>query len=403
MHRDLHAKIVIVRHRKRFAVDQRQSFSLLLLPAQRAKIDHLRFCRKGNAALRQGFLIIKLRIFARLVEGCQVTRLAEIHLVNQVAHPVVFIASLLNQQDVLIIERHDVADFGIAVFVVGRAVDRVTVHRSFAGRRVEAHQTGKQRLLFALPVDVQRALHGGDNPPVRHPGQAFKAPVGLAPFDDVWQTARDRFFPFRGLRPVDREDLAFAVDVNQERAVLVAQPVAAFAVRRDAFRIQSAVITFQDLEGVAERHFIGGANHAALQRQTVNLAFIVMQRAGINRLRFAVLDADGHQERREIRRNKDFGFVFTHFWRIGVGTAIGHGRKRQGIALLARKQQARTNPHREPVRERIGKRAAVFHMGAVREADDIALSGRLRSQARERERTTDKHRNNFSFHIVSVQ
>ena len=147
----------------------------------------------------------------------------------------------------LIIERHDVADFGVAIFVVGRAVDRVTVHRGFAGRRIKAHQTGEQRLLFALTVDVQRALHRGDNPSVRHPGQAFKAPVGLAPFDDVWQTARDGFFPFRGLRPLDRKDFAFAVDVNQERAVLVAQPVAAFAVRRDAFRIQSAVVTLERL------------------------------------------------------------------------------------------------------------------------------------------------------------
>lgn len=140
-----------------------------------------------------------------------------------------------------------------------------------------------------------------------------------------------------------------------------------------------------------------------MQWQAVDLAFIVMQRSRVHGLRFTVLHADRHQQRGEIRGNKDFGIVFPHFWRIRVRTAIGHGRKRQRIALLARKQQARTHPHREPVRERIGKRAAVFHMGAVREADDIALSGRLRSQARERERTTDKHRNNFSFHIVSIQ
>jgi hypothetical protein len=35
------------------------------------------------------------------------------------------------------------------------------------------------------------------------------------------------------------------------------------------------------------------SNHAALQRQAVNLAFIIMQRAGIRCLRFAVLNADG--------------------------------------------------------------------------------------------------------------
>ncbi len=51
LHRHLHAKVVIVRHRQRFAVDQRQPFSLLLLPAQGAQINNLRFLRKGNAAL----------------------------------------------------------------------------------------------------------------------------------------------------------------------------------------------------------------------------------------------------------------------------------------------------------------------------------------------------------------
>ena len=262
----------------------------------------------------------------------------------------------------LVVQRHDVADFGVAVFAVGRAVDGVAVHRRFPGRRVEADQTRKQRLLFTLTVDIQRALHGGDNPPVRHPGQAFKAPVRLAPFDNVWQTARDGFFPFRRLRPVDRQNFSFAVDVNQERAILVAQPETALAVRGDAFRVQPAVVTLQNFEGIAERHLIGGSNHAALQRQAVNLAFIIMQRAGIRCLRFAVLNADGHQLRREIRRDKNFGFVFTHFGRIGVRTAIGYGREGQSIALLARKQQAGANPYRESIRKRTGKRAAVFHV-----------------------------------------
>jgi hypothetical protein len=90
-------------------------------------------------------------------------------------------------------------------------------------------------------------LYRGDNAPVRHTGQAFKAPVRLTPFDNVWQTARDRLFPFRRLRAVDRQDFPFTVDVNQKRAILVAQPVAAFAVRRDAFRIQPAVVTLQRL------------------------------------------------------------------------------------------------------------------------------------------------------------
>src|SRR5690606_37427221 len=103
-------------------------------------------------------------------------------------------------------------------------------------------------------------------------------------------------------------------------------------------------------------------------------AFIIMQRAGIDSLRFAVLNADGHQQRREIRRDKYFGFVFTHFWRIGVWTAIGHGRKSQGVALLARKQQAGADSHGESVWKRAGKRAAVAHVGAFREADDIAFS-----------------------------
>ncbi|SAJ07215.1 Uncharacterised protein [Enterobacter cloacae] len=145
----------------------------------------------------------------------------------------------------MVIQRHYVADFGVAVFAVGRAVDRVAIHRGFPGRRIEAHQTRKQRLFFALPVDIQRALHGGDNASVRHAGQPFKAPVCLTPFDNVWQTARDGFLPFRRLRTVDREDFTFTVDVNQERAILIAQPVTALPVRRDAFRIQPAVIAFQ--------------------------------------------------------------------------------------------------------------------------------------------------------------
>ena len=128
-----------------------------------------------------------------------------------------------------------------------------------------------------------------------------------------------------------------------------------------------------------------------------------MQRAGIRCLCLTVLNADGHQQRREIRRNKNFGFVFPAFWRIRVRTAIGHGGKGQGIALFTRKQQARADADREAMRERIGKCAAVAHVRAFGEADDIAFSGRLCRQARERERTADEHRNNFSFHIVSIQ
>jgi acyl-CoA reductase-like NAD-dependent aldehyde dehydrogenase len=59
------------------------------------------------------------------------------------------------------------------------------------------------------------------------------------------QIARDGLLPLRRLRTVDREDFPFTVDVNQERAILIAQPVAALPVRRDAFRIQPAVIAFQ--------------------------------------------------------------------------------------------------------------------------------------------------------------
>ena len=81
MHRYLHAKVVIVRYRQRFAVNQRQPFGLSLLPAQRTQIDHLRFFfSKRDAALRQRFLIVKLRVFARLVEGGQIARLAQINL-----------------------------------------------------------------------------------------------------------------------------------------------------------------------------------------------------------------------------------------------------------------------------------------------------------------------------------
>ena len=147
----------------------------------------------------------------------------------------------------LVIERHDVADFSVAVFAVSRAVDGITVHRGFSACRVKAHQTRKQRLFLALTVDIQRTLHGGKNTPVRHTGEAFKAAVRLTPFEDIWQTARNCFFPFRRLRTVDRQDFPFTVDVNQERAILIAQPVTAFTVRGDPFRIQPAIIPLQPL------------------------------------------------------------------------------------------------------------------------------------------------------------
>ena len=135
----------------------------------------------------------------------------------------------------LVIERHDVSDFSVAVFAVGRAVDRITVHRGFSACRIEAHQTRKQRLFLALSVDV------------RHTGEAFKAAVRLTPFEDIWQTARNRFFPFRRLRTVDCQDFPFTVDVNQERAILIAQPVTSFTIRSDPFRIQPAIIPLQSM------------------------------------------------------------------------------------------------------------------------------------------------------------
>ena len=147
----------------------------------------------------------------------------------------------------LVIERHDVSDFSVAVFAVGRAVDRITVHRGFSACRIEAHQTRKQRLFLALSVDIQRTLHGDNNTPVRHTGEAFKAAVRLTPFEDIWQTTRNRFFPFRRLRTVDCQDFPFTVDVNQERAILIAQPVTSFTIRSDPFRIQPAIIPLQSM------------------------------------------------------------------------------------------------------------------------------------------------------------
>ncbi len=44
----LHAKVIVIDDRQRFAVDQRQPFGLLLLPAQWAQIHHPRFrCQHG--------------------------------------------------------------------------------------------------------------------------------------------------------------------------------------------------------------------------------------------------------------------------------------------------------------------------------------------------------------------
>lgn len=69
----------------------------------------------------------------------------------------------------------------------------------------------------------------------------------MTPFEDIWQTARNRFFPFRRLRTVDCQDFPFTVDVNQERAILIAQPVTSFTIRSDPFRIQPAIIPLQSM------------------------------------------------------------------------------------------------------------------------------------------------------------
>ena len=77
-----------------------------------------------------------------------------------------------------------------------------------------------------IPVDIQRAFAAaisvrpacGSSPSKRF-ADADLITFGRPPAMD--------FSPC-GLRTVDREDFPFTVDVNQERAILIAQPVAAF-------------------------------------------------------------------------------------------------------------------------------------------------------------------------------
>ena len=151
----------------------------------------------------------------------------------------------------LIVDRHDIANFCVAVFTVSLAVDRVTIHRGFSGGWIKAHQAGKKRLLFTFTVDIQRALYRSHDTPIRHAGDALKAPIRLTPFEYVRQPARDGCFSLCCLRPVNRQDFATLINVNQEWAILIAQPVSALTIRRNAFRIQTAVVTLQHFQRIA--------------------------------------------------------------------------------------------------------------------------------------------------------
>ena len=100
--------------------------------------------------------------FQRVLTGRHVGnigRFRDVDFVDAVLHRSLRVFTLFNDQELVIIDGGDIAEFHCGVLFIRAGRDRVRVCFDVARFRIEENETGKVGDVFRFAADVERALH----------------------------------------------------------------------------------------------------------------------------------------------------------------------------------------------------------------------------------------------------